>query len=147
MTEKKYEITWVIKYLFPILFIGLFVINLFRLSWSQITIPNIDYSETALLLLELFILYFALYCLTVRYEIRGDKLVVHSFLFRKKEFDAKSVQWMEEEGIYSFLGQINIGIDVTIFNFKSGKRLILLGLNSPLNFKQEIRSIQVNEDT
>ena len=145
MNDQKYEIIWVIKYLFPIAFIGLFTVNLFRFSWSQIAIHNIDFHETFITVIELFLLYIAIYCLTVSYEIRDDKLIVHSFFFRIKEYNIKSVQWMDEEGIYSFLGQINIGVDVTVLNFAGGKRLIIIGLNSPLKFRQEIRSIQAGE--
>jgi hypothetical protein len=73
--------------------------------------------------------------------------VVFRFFIFKRAYDIRKIQWIEEDGIYSFLGKIPLGIDLTVLNLTNGKRIRIIGLKEPLKFIQDIRSQQSMQDT
>lgn len=141
---KKYETIWQIKFL-PFLFIILFIVSTYKQPWSEFSLNRIDITETVFFFAEIVILYCMLYLLTVKYEIINNLIIVHSFILRKKVYEIKSIQWIDENGIFSFLGRLPVGIDLTVLNFKNGKKLLIIGLKEPLMFIQDIRAIQASE--
>lgn len=146
MEYKRYKTVWLIRYVLPFLFIVLFIVSTFRQPWSEFSINRIDITETVYFFAELIIFCYMFYFLTVKYEIANNNLIVHSFIFRKKIYEINSIQWIDEDGIYSFLGRIPFGIDLTVLNFKNSKKLLVVGLKEPLKFIQDIRAIQSSED-
>ena len=93
-----------------------------------------------MLLLELFILYNMIYFLTVEYEISENKLIINSFLFRKKIFYLKDILQIKDEGGYYLFRKIPFGINAIILNFKNGKDLTIIVLNDHFSFIQNLRS-------
>lgn len=78
----------------------------------------------------------------MRYEIDNDHFVVYRLFIFKRAYDIRKIQWIEEDGIYSFLGKISLGIDLTVLNLTDGRRIRILGLKEPLQLIQDIRSQQ-----
>jgi hypothetical protein len=140
MKRKKYEIVWQIRYCFPIIFIILFAVTIYKQDWSIFNLSRVYYIENVAFIGELVVLFFALNFLFVRYEIDNDHLVVYRFFIIKRAYNIKKIQWIEEDGIYSFLGKIPLGIDLTVLNLQNGKRIRIIGLKEPLKFIQDIRS-------
>ncbi len=95
---------------------------------------------------EIVVVYFAIYFLTVRYEISNNKLTIKSLFLWKKSIDFKSIQLIDEDGIFHLFYQIPIGVDLTVLTLKNGKRIRIIGLKEPLKFIQEIRSYQLTLD-
>ena len=142
MKRKKYEIVWQIRYCFPIIFILLFAITTYKQDWSTFNLNRIYYTENVALIGEIVVLFFALNFLFARYEINSGHIVVCRFFIFKRVYDIKKISWIEEDGIYSFLGKIPFGIDLTVLNLPNGKRIRIFGLKEPLKFIQDIRSQQ-----
>jgi general stress protein CsbA len=142
MEGKRYETVWLIRYVLPFLFIVLFTVTTYNQPWSEFSLDRIDITEAILFFAELIITYYMIYLLTVKYELTDNFLIVYSFIFRKKVYEVGSIQWIDEDGIFSFLGRFPVGIDLTVLNFSNGKKLLILGLKEPLRFIQNIRAIQ-----
>jgi hypothetical protein len=143
MKIEKYEITWVIRYLFPSVFIVLFIGgNLFQ----PFSLNRGDYTDSMILIAEIVVVYFAIYFLTVRYEISKNQLIIKSLFLWKKSIDFESIQLIDEDGIFHLFYQIPIGVDLTVLTLKNGKIIRIIGLKEPLKFIQEIRSYQLSLD-
>ena len=140
---KKYEIVWQIRYFFPCIFIILFVGTIYRHDWSNYSLIRLDYTEIVIFIGELVVLFFALHLLFVRYEINNGHLIVYRLGIIKKAYNISEIQWICEDGIYSFfLGKFPVGIDFTVLNLSNGKKIKILGLKDPLKFIQDIRAQQ-----
>ena len=146
MRKKKYKIVWQIRYCFPIIFVILFAIAAYKQDRWIFNLNRIDYPETVAFIGEIVVLFFAFYFLFIRYEIHNGQLVVYRFLILKRTYDISKIQWIEEDGIYSFLGKIPLGIDLTVLYLLNGKRIRIIGMKEPLKFIQDIRSQQSMQD-
>lgn len=142
MKNKRYKPAWTIKYLLPCTFSFLFFTSNYIYLRSPLALKHIDITDIFVFLAEACILYFMLYFFSVEYELTKKELIVYSFFWRTKKYDINSIQYIDEDSIYSFLSIYPVGMGLLVLNLNNGKRLIIIGLSEQLKFVQEIRSLQ-----
>lgn len=85
-----------------------------------------------------------LYFLTVQYEIDQGKLMIHSFLFRKKIYEIKDILQIRDEGGYYLFKKLPFGINAIILDFRNGKEITIFGLKDHFSFLQNLQRLKSN---
>ena len=80
-----------------------------------------------------------MFFLTVRYEISNNNLIVHSFLFRQKEFQISDIIFIEEQGMVRRFYKSAFGPDWATIHFKGGEKLQLIGMSEHYKFIQLLK--------
>lgn len=142
MKNKRYKPVWTIKYLLPCIFSFLFFASNHIYLQSPLALKHLDITDIFIFLTGVCVLYFMIYSFTVEYEITERELIIYSFFWRAKEYDINSIQYIDEDSIYSFLSICPVGMGLLVLKLKNGKRLIIIGLSEQLKFVQEIRALQ-----
>ena len=141
MPNKRYKLSWVLKYFFPGLFIIIFFNDLIGDIYSS---RNYSLMDFIMLLIGFYILYTVLYFLTLEYELNDNRLIVHNFIFRKKVYLIEDILQIKEEGNYWLFRKIPFGINRIIINIRNGKDLVIIGLKDHFTLLEKLRSIMSN---
>jgi hypothetical protein len=140
MGSKKFKPAWPIKYFFPLLYFGLFILDLLWGQWRLTNFGQIDLPGLLEFFIGLFLLCVMFYFFSVEYQLTTSNLLVKYFFWKKNLFEIKNIQSIKEYGDNYFFKKFPFGMGAIEINFKDGKRLLLIGLSEQSNFLREIKS-------
>ena len=134
------RIHWFGRFFFPFLFIGLSVYGVIGFAQENSLFQNMALFDWFMFGLWIFILYYMLLLLTVRYEICDNDLIIRSFILREKSYPITDILFIEEKGMFSKFSNSSIGPDYVTLHLKDGKKIAIGGLSDQYKFMQLLRS-------